>query len=653
MYPGSRYAILVGFFQELFMGMKMEKWSVASSRELYRIRDWGAGYFDINSAGNISIRPNKDSEPCDLQDLVQALTRRGVQAPILFRFEGIIEDRVNYLLRVFDAAIAESGYQGSYRLAFPIKVNQQCHVIDALRRSSTPDRLGLEVGSKPELVAMLSVHEAVNGLLLCNGYKDREYIELALLGRKLGLRVIIIVEQLHELGMILDLSESLGIEPEIGLRFRPSVKGQGRWEGSAGDGAKFGLSAQDVVLALEQLHARQRSNCLKLLHYHIGSQITSIAAVKRVLKEATRMYTQIAEECPELSFFDVGGGLAVDYDGSRTNFASSMNYSPEEYARDIVYAVGEACTAAGIPHPQILTESGRAIMAYHSVLVTEVTHVIRGLPELPKKDERPSDHALLIALEELYESLNVKSCQEGLHDALDLRQAINNHFLVGDLNLRERAYAERLSRNVLAKIAELSRSLPYVPEDFEILQNQFQDIFFSNFSVFQSVPDFWAIENLFPVMPVQRLAEEPTARAIVADITCDSDGKIDRFIDLKDVAKYVRLHYPQKDSPYYLAVFLVGAYQEILGDLHNLFGDTTAVHVRIQKDGSFELPTIVEGDTTREVLEYAQYDSRDLLERLRRSLEGAVAMGRLAAEDSASLLRRYREALEGYTYLVK
>ena len=581
------------------------------------------------------------------------MARRGIKTPILFRFEGIIWDRLERLFQSFDKACREYEYGGSYRLAFPIKVNQQRHVIDSVRKARSDARLGLEVGSKPELVAMLAAHNTPDSLLLCNGYKDDEYIELALLNRKLGRRTIITVEQLYEIDMILDVAKKLDVQPEIGIRFKPSGKGFGRWESSAGPKAKFGLTAHEVVQAMDLLKQRGAGDSLKLLHFHVGSQITSISALKDVLREASQMYTEVAKEFPSLCFWDVGGGLAVDYDGSRTTFDSSMNYTIDEYAMDVVAYIHEACESANIPAPDIISESGRAILAHHAVLVTEVTDVMLSEPEMPDVDNPPGSCSELLELCETAKELTLKNCLVSFHDMQDSGIAIEQLFKLGQISLRERAFAQQVISASRRKIINLSKQLSHIPEEIALACEKMTDTYFCNFSVFQSIPDFWAIGQLFPTIPLQRLQEEPTQRGIIADLTCDSDGKIDKFIDLRDVANALPLHTFREDEPYYIGFFLVGAYQEILGDLHNLFGDTHAVHIHINEDGSYEIPSLVEGDTVKEVLKYVQYDSEELEEQIRTAIDLACRYKGLSDSDAAYIRARYRDALGGYTYLVK
>ena len=628
----------------------MEGWNTTRSQELYGVPQWGEGYFGVNKEGHVVVRPSRNGQELDLFETVNSLIRRGLEPPVLIRFNGILSDRIQRINQAFSSAIQEAGYAGRYRGVFPLKVNQQRHVVDAIRSAGREFQLGLEVGSKPELIAVLAMHDDPEALLLCNGYKDADYIELALLGRKLGRRVIIIAEALCEVSLTLDIADRLGIEAEFGVRMKPISKGSGHWASSGGEQAKFGLNTSEIMSMIDILESRGKKHWLKLLHHHIGSQVTSIDAIKKVLRESTRMYTEIATLCPSMCLFDVGGGLAVDYDGSRTNFRSSMNYSLEEYARDIVYSIDAACTEAGVKAPDIVTESGRAITAHHAVCIVQVADVDRAVEPSLELEKPPSEMPLLKDLYEMYTSVTAKNCHETYNDLLAMRDEVLERFIQGELDLKDRAYADRVFWQLLAKIQQVSTALRYVPEDLEELRNYLRDNYFCSFSVFQSLPDIWAIEQLFPIMPLHRLGEEPNRKAVLADMSCDSDGKIDKFIDLKDVKNYVPLH-PLKDgSPYYLGIFLVGAYQEILGDLHNLFGDTHAVHIDVGANGEVEIQHLVQGDTVREVLSYVQYDTGDLHEKWRVSIEKYLRDGRITEAESVVLQQKFREALTSYTY---
>jgi len=626
-------------------------WKPANSADLYQVDLWGDGFFRINPKGRLEVRPDRSGQGCDLFDLVQDLRRRGLSTPILFRFDQIVQSRVRGIQQGFAAAIDEAGYQGSYQLAYPVKVNQQFHVVECVRRAGNNGPLALEVGSKPELLGILAIHDERGALLICNGYKDSEYIELALLASKLGRRPIVVIEQLDELDLVLALSERLGATVELGLRMKPTSKGAGRWEDSAGDRAKFGLNSWQILQVVERLEAAGKTDLLKMLHFHVGSQITSIRAVTRVLREATRVYTEVAGRCSSMCLFNAGGGLGVDYDGSRTSFHSSINYSIREYAQEIVYGLLERCDEVGVPHPDIITESGRATVAHHSLLVVEATDVSPAVETAPEK--RPDEDGLVAEIRELYTDLNIRNCRETLHEAIVTREEVLEQFVHGSLGLAERATAERLLRAIVARIHELAADLRRPLEELASLQDELNDLYFCNFSLFQSVPDSWAMDQLFPVMPIQRLDEEPTQRGVLVDLTCDSDGRMDRFIDERGTSRSLRLHTVLPDEPYYIGIFLVGAYQEILGDLHNLFGDTNAVHVNLDRDGTPRVSDIVRGDTLQEALAYVQYDIEELLVRLRASCERAIREGRMSDGETRDMENRYRRALQGYTYLVR
>jgi len=633
----------------------MENWNVNKSSELYSIASWGDGYFYINSAGNVAVRPELNGAELDLFKLINSLIERDIRPPVLIRFNGILRNRVKRIAKAFSSAIQESSYNGSFMGVYPIKVNQQRHVVDVLRKAGKETLLGLEVGSKPELIATLAIHDTPEALFLCNGYKDDEYIELALLGRKIGRRVIIIIEQPSELNQIIDISAKLGVEPEIGLRMKPSAKGSGHWANDTGDRAKFGLTVSEIVSVIDQLKSQNRSHWLKLLHFHAGSQTPNIGSIKRRLRETARMYVELAKLCPSICFFDCGGGLAVDYDGSRTNSQSSMNYTVEEYARDIVYAIAEACNNEGIKHPDLVTESGRATSAHHAVLITQAFDTSRNPSSNVPLEVPPTEHEVLHKIYSMYNEVTVKTCHETLNDALALKDEVLERFNQGDLTLIERAYADRAIWFVISRIKNLAANLRYLPEDLQKLNDELRDIYFCNFSMFQSAPDIWAVDQLFPIMPIHRLNEQPTCEASLADLCCDSEGKIDRFIDPKDVKSFIPLHTLKESQPYYIGLFMIGAYQEVLGDLYNLYGDTNAVHVDLIPDenGSFriDLTHLVEGDTVREVLDYLEYDAPELFENLRICTERNVREGHLNHDQGAKIQKRFKEALEGYTYL--
>jgi arginine decarboxylase len=616
----------------------------------YWIERWGDGYFHVNSKGNVSVKPERGGMEGDLYELTCSLVQRGIEAPILIRFNGIIQDRIRVLNEAFQRAIEEFHYRGSYQLAFPIKVNPQRHVVETVQQGGASFKIGLEVGSKPELISVMASDKNPDSLLLCNGYKDIDYISLALLASKLGRQTLIIIEQAYELKLVLDASEKLGIEPRIGFRMKLSNKGTGRWQSSGGEQSKFGLFSHEIVACLEQLEAQKKTHWVKLLHYHCGSQITSIDAVKKALAEGVRTYTELASAYPSMCYFDVGGGLAVDYDGSKSVADSSMNYSLEEYARNVVYVIGEACLQAGIPDPIIITESGRAIAAHHSVLITEVIDVTSS-PPMSEKFEPPSDHDILTTLVSMHEELSPDNCREFYHDVMEFKERILQEFIVGNLSLKERAFAEKVCSLLIVRIRQMFRQLSEFREEVEVLDSILQETYFCNFSVFQSLPDSWAIGQLFPIMPIHRLQEKPTHRAVLADLSCDSDGSIDCFISQKGTNGSIKLH-EYRGEPYYIGIFLTGAYQEILGGLHNLFGDTNVVHAELGEDGQWEFSSLVEGDTIEEVLNYVQYNPERLLSQLHVLIERALKIGQLSPLESAQLKKKFKQSLESYTYLV-
>jgi arginine decarboxylase len=629
---------------------ELRAWTVKDAIERYNVNGWGRDFFTVNDAGNVEVTPGgAGSTKIDLKELVDDLRSRGLNLPLLIRFSDILRTRVHQLCGAFQQAIAENDYKGTYRGVYPIKVNQQRHVVEELVEYGRPFNLGIEAGSKPELLVALALHDNPEALILCNGYKDKAFIETALLAQKLGKKVFVTMDRLAELDTILGAARELDIRPLIGVRARLSTKGAGKWVESTGDRSKFGLTSAEMVTAVERLQAEGMLDCLQLLHFHIGSQITNIRAVKDALREASRIFVELHGLGANMRYLDCGGGLGVDYDGSQTNFHSSVNYTLQEYASDIVAQVAEACDARKVPHPDLITESGRALVAHHSVLVFNVlgtNEILAGQsPEQLARDEHP----VIQQLYETYAGVSRKNFQEAYHDALQVKEEAITAFNLGVLDLRARARVEELFWATCEKILKIVRDLPYVPDELEGLEKQLTDTYYCNFSLFQSLPDHWAVRQLFPTMPVQRLHRAPTRRAILADLTCDSDGKMDEFIDLRDVKHFLELH-PPNGEPYYIACFLVGAYQEILGDLHNLFGDTDAVHIRLDGD-DYRVEHVVEGDSVTEVLSYVQYSKDDLVSRIRRLMEGAVREKRLTTAESGRFLRRYEEALNGYTYL--
>ncbi len=630
----------------------MAKWGTQDSELLFNVSNWGRGFFTVNPEGHLEATPNGPGGPgIDLYELLGQILRRGVPAPILLRFDGVLRTRVRQINDAFNEARNSFGYQSAYRGVYPIKVNQERHVVETLLEEGRQYGMGLEVGSKPELLAGIALQAGEGSLMICNGYKDEEYVEMALLSSQLGITAIIVIEKYTELGTILEASKHLGIRPVVGVRSKLSIRGSGRWQNSVGDRSKFGLTTREIVAVVEELKAQGMLDCLQLLHFHIGSQITHIGTVKQAMREATNMLNGLHRMGATVKWFDAGGGLGVDYDGSSTNFDSSMNYTLQEYASDIVWALGEACQAWSIPQPVIVTESGRALTAHHAVLVGEVV----GCSGFEVHDNTPpnpdTDPDVVVRMAELCNDVSVKNYQESYHDALHLREEAMLLFNTGGLSLPDRARAEEFFWRTCEKILKVTRGLAYVPDDLEHLQRDLADTYFVNFSVFQSVPDSWAIHQLFPIMPLHRLGEEPTRRAVIADLTCDSDGKIDRFIDLRDVKRTLELHALRKEERYYIGIFLVGAYQEILGDMHNLFGDTNVVHVDLDANGRPRLTHVLRGDRVKEVLSYVEYFEDEVLRNLRRHVEESLELGRMSYEESALFWRRYEAGLRGYTYL--
>jgi len=634
----------------------MSSWTHLDAEALYNVAKWGSGYFGINSGGNLVVRPEGraagEGREVDLYELIGQIRRRGVEAPILLRFNGILRGRVREIYGAFDAARAEYGYTAPYQCVFPIKVNQQRHLVDVLFQEGSKHGMGIEVGSKPELLAVMSFYAEKSRLIICNGYKDREYVELALLTSRLGTQPILVIEKSSELATVLETSKQMGIRPNIGVRTKLSGRGAGRWKDSGGDRSKFGLTMRQIVEVVEELKRNDMVDCLKLLHFHLGSQITRIRSIKTAMGEAARTLTGLCEMGAPIQYLDVGGGLGIDYDGSSSDFESSVNYSVQEYANDVVYHVKEVCAEAGVPQPTILSESGRALTAHHAVLVTEVMGVTHFSADRGAAKAQDPEHDTIKKISDVCESVNNKNYLECYHDAQELRDEGMLLFSVGQLSLTERARVEEFFWRTAEKILRITRSLDYVPDDLEHLERDLADTYFMNFSVFQSLPDSWAIRQLFPVLPVHRLTEEPTRRAVLADITCDSDGKVDRFIDLRDVKPTLELHVPREGERYYLGFFLVGAYQEILGDMHNLFGDTHVVHVESNGDGRSHLTHFVEGNNVEEVLSYVEYFRTDLLDTLRRRIEQAIEEDRMSLEESAAILKRFEAGLASYTYLI-
>ncbi len=643
-----------------------KKWTIEDSENLYRIPGWGEPYFSINTAGHITVTPQGDrGGSLDLYELVESLKSRNIGLPVLIRFSDILSDRIERLNACFTRAIARYNYSNVYKGVYPVKCNQHRHIVESLVRYGKPYQFGLEAGSKPELmIALATLEPSLNpkseqseALLICNGYKDKEYIETALLATRLGHKPLIVIEQLEELYLIIKVSRQLGISPYVGVRAKLSTKGIGHWGDSTGDRAKFGLTIPEIITVVKELEKEGMLDSLQLLHYHIGSQISAISVVKDAIREASQIYVELVRLGANMQYLDVGGGLGVDYDGSKTNFYASKNYNMQNYANDIVAEVQEACEEANVKAPTLISESGRAIASHQSVLVFDILSTSE-VPCDPPEPSQEKEHLIIRNLWETYNSINEQNYQEAYHDAGQFKEEAISLFTFGYVSLKERAKAEQLYWACCYKILAIARQQDYVPDDLEDLEKIMASIYYANLSVFQSVPDSWAIDQLFPIMPIHRLDEEPTKRAILADLTCDSDGKVDKFIDLRgDIKSVLELH-PlnyKKDSstpePYYVGMFLVGAYQEIMGNLHNLFGDTNVVHIRMNPKG-YQIEYVVRGDTINEVLGYVQYDGEDLLENLRRRTEQALQEKRMTLEEAQLLLQDYEKSLRRYTYLV-
>ena len=629
----------------------MRGWTVRDSLELYQVPRWGRGFFRANPDGHIEVAPHGNGGPhVDLYQLVEDLRRRGLRTPLLLRFSDILATRVRGLAAAFERSIEDYEYHGRFRGVYPIKVNQQRHVVDEMVSFGADSGVGLEAGSKPELLVALAVLDTPGALIICNGYKDRAYVETALLAQRLGRTPIIVIDRFSELDLIIKTASELGIRPHIGVRARLSSRGAGKWVDSTGDRSKFGLSALEMVDVVDRLRSEGMLDCLELLHYHIGSQITAIRAHRDALREASRILAGLHQLGATPRILDVGGGLGVDYDGSQTNFHSSKNYSVQEYANDVVSEIQTACDEAGVPHPDIVTEAGRWMAAHHSMLIFDILGVNEVRSDRPPETVTEDDPKVLRDLAEVWQTASRKNVLEVFHDVVQLREDGATLFSHGQLDLRDRARVEKLFWACCDKILRLSRELRYVPEDLGALEKALADTYYANFSVFQSAPDHWAVKQLFPLLPIHRLDEEPVRRGVIADLTCDSDGTINQFIDQHDVKDVLELH-PWNGQRYYLGMFLVGAYQEILGDLHNLFGDTHAVHVRLDEEGDYQVQHVVEGEEVRDVLRYVSYEPRELREKVRQVTESALRRGDVTLEDATRLREHYSQALGAYTYL--
>ena len=629
----------------------MKKWTIEDSKELYNINGWGTSYFGINDKGEVFVTPCKDNTEIDLRDVMDELALRDVTPPVLLRFPDILDNRIEKTASCFEIAKKEYDFKGENFVIYPIKVNQMQPVVEEIISHGRKFNLGLEAGSKPELHAVIAVQCQSDSLIICNGYKDQSYIELALLAQKMGKRIFIVVEKLNELDIIARVAKTLNVKPNLGIRIKLASSGSGKWEESGGDASKFGLTSAELLQALEKLDAMGMHDCLKLIHFHIGSQITKIRRIQTALREAAQYYINLHKMGYDVDFVDCGGGLGVDYDGTRSsNSESSVNYSIQEYVNDCVYTFVDAANKNGIRHPNIITESGRSLAAHHSVLVIDVLETA-SLPEMPEEFEaKETDHQLAKDLYDIWCNINPKSMLEDWHDAEQIREEALELFSHGIVDLRTRAEIEAMYWSVCHEINTLSKGLKHVPDELRGLDKLLADKYFCNFSLFQSLPDSWAIDQLFPIMPLQRLNERPTRKATLQDITCDSDGKIANFVSDGHVSHVLPLHPLRKNEPYYLGVFLVGAYQEILGDMHNLFGDTTAAHISV-KDGTYHIDQIFDGETVEEVLEYVQYNPKKLVRQLEQWVTKSVKLGKISLDEGKEFLSNYRSGLYGYTYL--
>jgi arginine decarboxylase len=630
----------------------LDRWTKTKSEELYGIRNWGAGYFQISNKGEVLINPNKNNPDTavSLMAIVDGIRDRGMEMPVLLRFENLLDSQISDLNNSFAEAMAALGYQGCYRGVYPVKVNQQQQVVEEVIRFGQRYHHGLEVGSKAELIAALSVMKDKEACLICNGYKDEEFIDLCLYAVKMGFKCFFVIEIPTELDSVLARAQALGIKPNIGIRIKLSAKAGGHWTESGGDRSIFGLNVTQVISIVDSLKERGMLDSLKLLHYHLGSQIPNIRDIRSAVLEATQIYAELVKEGAPMGYLDLGGGLAVDYDGSNTNYVNSRNYTVAEYCTDVVEAVMSILDPGAVPHPVIVTESGRTTVAYYSVLICNVLSVEKvekhDLPEsLPENTAEQIKN-----LFDVYKSINLKNIQECYNDALYYRDEIRDMFKHGRISLRDRSFSEKIFWNTISQIAKEQQRLKNPPPDFEDLESAIADIYYCNFSVFQSIPDSWAIDQLFPIMPIHRLLESPRRNAVIADITCDCDGKIDRFIDLHDVKRTLPLHEFRNGDEYYLGIFLVGAYQETLGDLHNLFGDTNVVSIRVNLDGSFDLVKEIHGDSVADVLSYVEFDPKRMVTRFRQTAEDAIHDGLINAIDRKEIMRAYENGLRGYTY---
>ncbi|MBV8816608.1 MAG: biosynthetic arginine decarboxylase [Verrucomicrobia bacterium] len=631
-----------------------ESWDIPSAISLYNVDRWGSGYFSINRSGNVQVMPTQqESLSIDLMEVVQEARERGMNFPLVVRFQDLLRHRVETINRAFQSAISEAHYQNVYKGVFPIKVNQLREVVEEIIEAGSAYHFGLEAGSKPELIAALAIHRDLESLIICNGYKDLTYIKLALLGRKLGKLVIMVVEKFEEVRQIVQLSKEMGVQPILGLRVRLQAKGQGRWATSGGENAKFGLSTADLVAASSYLKQEGMADALKLVHFHVGSQVPDIGVIKRAVREAARFFAKLSHMGHPMEYIDVGGGLGVDYDGSRTAFDSSINYTLQEYARDVVYNIMDVVDSEKVAHPTIVSEGGRAIVAHHSVLVVEAFGSIeKGTADLPL-EVKESDPKLLADIVEIQRTLTKQNRMENLHDAQQVKEQAQSMFELGLLDLESKAKIETIYWQIAESLVTLCRGMRYVPDEVKELETALGDQYLCNFSVFQSLLDHWALGQLFPIMPIHKLDNPPDRNGTLVDITCDSDGKVNKFIDLQDVKETLPLHRITNGEPYYLGFFLLGAYQDIMGDLHNLFGRVNEVHIFLDEDedSGWYIEEVIQGSTVISVLSMTQWDQNELVRLVKSQVDAAIKSDRLKPNEAMRILNDYERGLSGYTYL--
>lgn len=629
----------------------MKKWRIEDSEELYGIKGWGVNYFGINEQGHVYVTPRKDSTRIDLKEVMDELAERDVTPPMLLRFPDILDNRIEKTSSCFDVAAKSYDFKGEHFIIYPIKVNQMRPVVEEIISHGKKYNLGLEAGSKPELHAVIATNMDSDSLIICNGHKDQNYIELALLAQKMGKRIFLVIEKLPELAIIARTAEKLGVRPNLGIRIKLASSGAGKWEESGGDASKFGLSSAELLEALDILDRMNMRDCLKLIHFHIGSQITKIRRISTALREAAQFYVQLRALGIDIQFVDCGGGLGVDYDGTRSsNSESSVNYSIQEYVNDCVYTFVEAANKNGIPHPNLITEGGRSLTAHHSVLVLDVLESVHPTMMAEDFEASPEDHQLVRDLTEIWDKINQRSILENWHDAEDIREEALDLFRMGLLDLKTRAQIESLYWSVTHEVSELVHHMKHVPDELRDIDKRMADKYFCNFSLFQSLPDAWGIDQIFPIMPLAQLDKRPTRSATLQDITCDSDGKIIGYVNSGHQTSYLPLHKVKAGEHYYIGVFLVGAYQEILGNMHNLFGDTNAVHISVGGDG-YTIDKTIDGETVADVLEYVQYDPKRLVRRLESWVSKAIAEKKITNEEGKEFISNYRAGLYGYSYL--